>query len=218
VRQLNETSPWRRYISMLEQPIRVLQPDGKCSIVQREVGVDTKDFASGFSSALEHDADVIVLACDLSDDPALLDMALHAAESGKLVIGKMSAPDVSSTFQALFARAQSGAQADMRVRVAGAVRGVLSQRLLRRADGLGRVAVVEAYLSSPELQRMLLDPGSFLDVREALAAARPLLGTQTFDQHLGDLVQDGVISIDVAMGLAVHPADLRQRHRPAKNA
>lgn len=211
VHHLNTTSTWRRQVVLVEKPIRVLQPDQKCSIVQREVGVDTRDFSSGLESALDHDADVIVLAGDLhSPDPRLVEQALAAAEAGKLVVGKLPTADVTSTFQYLFSRGTALQQAEMRVRVAKTVRGIVSQRLLPRADGEGRVAAMESYLAAPAMQEMLLDPGSFLDLRMALAGARETLGTQTLDQHLGDLVRDGAVAPEVAMGVAHLPAELRQ--------
>jgi twitching motility protein PilT len=208
VHHMNTTSVARRHIVMIERATRLLQRDQKCSITQREVGVDVETVESGLQAAIDQDADVIVLGELPSLD--LLEQALETAETGRLVIVRLDSDDVVGTFRDLLDRAQDRQGASRRLRLARAIKLIVSQRLLPRADGRGRALVAEIYRSAPALESLILDAGSFLDLRHALAAHRDELGTQTFDQHLADLVVEGTIALDVAMDAADDPLALRQ--------
>lgn len=193
-----------RHIVTVENPIEFLHRDVKCSVTQREVGVDTDSFAIGLQSALRQDPDVIVIG-EIADSETL-DTAIKAAERGHLVISTLPTPDVISTIQRVHSMFPSVEREIGTIRLSETLRGVLSQRLLPRKDETGRVVAVEALTATPAVRAILRDP-------ERLGALRVVMmegaeeGMQAFEQHASKLVDEGLISHEaaVALGLAGAP-------------
>jgi twitching motility protein PilT len=182
----------------LESPIEFLFRDINSSITQREVGSDTESFVAGLGAALRQDPDVISIG-DLRD-AATADAALAAAEVGHLVISTVHATNAATTVSRAVALFPPEDQEPARLRLAETLRAVVVQRLIPRADGHGRCAVVEVMISTPEIRRHIRERRS-VELREAVSRGRELYGMQTFEQHLEDLVESGVVAPDVAHGV-----------------
>ncbi|MFI5310733.1 MAG: type IV pilus twitching motility protein PilT [Gemmatimonadales bacterium] len=211
VHHLNLNALRRRHIVVIETAIEFLHKNNKCSITQREVGVDTDSFADGMRAALEQDADVIVVG--EMNEPEIIAIAVRAAEAGRLVIGKMSAPDTTSALRAFFAGLPPDQQDTARLHISEMLRAICAQRLLPRADGQGRVLTAEILLMTPLVRDVLGDPGRLGEIRQSLADGRAEFGTQTFDQHLADLVISGQVSFEVALTLATNSLDFELQLR-----
>jgi twitching motility protein PilT len=208
---LNTHSPRRRHIVSIESSIEFLHKNGQCAITQREVGVDTDSFADGMRAALEQDADVIGVG--EMNDPEIIELAMRAAESGRLVIGKVTAPDTTAALRSFFAGLPADQQDTARLHLADMLRVIVTQRLLPRADGRGRVLAAEVLLMTPLVRDVLGDPGRLAEIRLALADGRAEFGTQTFDQNLADLVISGQVSFDIALTLASNSLDFELQLR-----
>jgi twitching motility protein PilT len=202
VHHINSTQT--RHIVVLEDPIEFLHRDAQSSVTQREVGVDTVSFASGLRSAVRQDPDVIVLG-ELPDRETL-DAALRAAETGHLVITAVSSPDVVHAVGHVIAMFPPDAQDLARLRISETLEAVIAQRLVPQADGEGRSAVVEVLVATPPIREMLRETGRFHEIPDALARGRERHGTQTFAQHLTDLVEAGVVTAEVARASSQLPA------------
>lgn len=196
---INDINQRRRvHIVTLESPIEFLFRDLNSSITQREVGSDTESFVAGLGAALRQDPDVISIG-DLRD-AATADAALAAAEVGHLVISTLHATNAATTVSRAVALFSPDEQEPARLRLAETLRAVVAQRLIPRADGQGRCAVVEVMISTPEIRRHIRERRG-PELREAVARGRELYGMQTFEQHLEDMVESGVVSPDVAQGM-----------------
>jgi len=211
VHHLNGHALRRRHVVVIESAIEFLHKNNKCSVTQREVGVDTDSFADGMRAALEQDADVIVVG--EMNEPEIIELAVRAAEVGRLVIGKMSAPDATGALRAFFGGLPSDQQDTARLHVSEMLRAICAQRLLPRADGQGRVLAAELLLMSPLVRDVLGDPGRLAEIRQTIAEGRAEFGTQTFDQHLADLVISGKVAFEVALTLATNSLDFELQLR-----
>jgi twitching motility protein PilT len=182
-----------RHIVTLEDPIEFLHRDLSCSMTQREVGVDTESLSVGLRAALRQDPDVIVLG-DVRDQETM-DTAVRAAENGRLVLGALTAPDVLGTITLVHGMMPADEREIGRLRFSEALRAIVAQQLLPRADGAGRVAAVELLLANPEVRACLKEPARFAELRGILAAGE---GMQTFARHAEELAAAGVISAETA--------------------
>ncbi len=189
-----------RHIVTVENPIEFLHRDVKCSVTQREVGVDTESFSIGLQAALRQDPDVIVIG-EIGDSETL-DTAIKAAERGHMVLSTLPTPDVTSTLSRLHSMFPPQEREIGRIRLAEVLRGVVSQRLLPRKEGEGRLPVLEVLTATAATRAILREP-------ERLAALRALIaegaseGMQTFEQHAGRLVDAGDIAAESASALGV---------------
>jgi twitching motility protein PilT len=192
VHHINRTL--HKHVVTIENPIEFLHRDLSCSITQREVGVDTESLAIGLRAALRQDPDVVVLG-DIAD-AATIDTALKAVETGRLVVGTMATPDVVTTVERVIGTLPPPEREVGRMRFAEEVRAIISQQLLPRKDGDGRVAAVEVLIASPAMRECLKDLDRVSQVKRLMAEGRKDLGTQTFDQHLEELIESGQITAD----------------------
>jgi twitching motility protein PilT len=197
-----------KHIVTLEDPIEFLHRDVKSSVTQREIGVDTESVVSGIRAAMRQDPDIIVIG-DLLD-PATVDTVVKAAESGHLVIASVSASDAVQTIGQLVGMFPTDEQRSVRVRLTEALVAVISQKLVPAAEGEGRVVVVEVLRATPDIRGLLRDPKRAKRVPDAIAKGRDELGSQTFDQHLADLLEAGVITAEVAAAAARDPGALEE--------
>jgi twitching motility protein PilT len=193
-----------KHIVTLEDPIEYLHRDVKSSVTQREIGMDTETFATGLKAAMRQDPDVIVLG-ELPD-AATLDTVLRAAEDGRLVITAVPTPDAGHTLNRLLAMFPPDEQDVARMRVVESLGAIISQKLVPRTDDDGeRTAVVEIMRTTPEIRDLLLSGDKSTKLLAAVAAGRDQHGTQTFDQHLADLVEAGMVSAQAARTAARDP-------------
>lgn len=211
VHHLNTQAPRRRHVVTIEPSIEFLHKNIRCAITQREVGVDTDTFADGMRAAMDQDADVIVIG-DI-DDPEMISLAKQGAEQGRLVIAKMTAPDVTAALRTFLGSLPADQQDSARLQVSEMLRAIVAQRLLPRADGMGRVLAAEILVMTPAVREVLADPARMSDLRSALAEGRAEYGTQTTDQQLADLVISGQVSFEVALSLANNSLDFELQLR-----
>jgi twitching motility protein PilT len=189
-----------RHLVTLESPIEFLHRDLQSSVTQREVGVDTEDFTSGLQASLRQDPDVVVVQ-ELFDH-TMIDTAMAAAETGRLVVSTLHTADVTSTLARLVAMFPPREQDVARLRIADTLKAVICQRLLAREDEKGRCLVCEILLVTPEIREAIRDRARAGDIYALMADGRESQGTQTFEQHLLDLRQSGVISQEAARAAA----------------
>ncbi|MEW5931772.1 MAG: PilT/PilU family type 4a pilus ATPase [Gemmatimonadota bacterium] len=195
----------RRHIVTLENPIEFLHRDVNSSITQREIGMDTDSFQVGLRAALRQDPDVILIG-EMRDTESI-DIALKSAETGHLVISTVHTRDAASTISRLVAVFPTHEQQMVRIRLSEQLQAVVSQRLLPRADGSGRVLAAEVMVVTGTIRDAILDPERLEEIRELIAEGRTTYGSQTFDQCLMELVQDGRVDYQVAKAAATNPGD-----------
>ena len=195
----------RRHVVTLENPIEFLHRDVNCSITQREVGIDTDDFRIGLRAALRQDPDVILIG-EMRDTESI-DIALKSAETGHLVISTVHTRDAASTISRLVATFPPEEQKVVRLRLAEQLQAVISQRLLPRKDGKGRVLAAEVMVVSGTIRDCIADEGRISEIPEHIAEGRTTYGMQTFDQCLMDLVMSEQVDYAVAKAAATNPGD-----------
>src|SRR5512132_249648 len=194
----------RAHIVTIEDPIEVVHTDSMSVIRQREVGRDTGSYGSALRQALRQDPDVVFLGEIRDHETALA--AIQAAQTGHLVLSTLHTIDATETISRAVELFPPQPQPQARVSLAGALRGVVSQRLLERADGLGRVPAVEVLLNTGRVYERILDAEQTSGLPEVIAESG-YDGMQTFDQSLLWLVRTGVVSEQDARVVATNPHD-----------
>ena len=196
---------FRKHIITLENPIEYLHRDINSSITQREIGSDTSSFQTGLRAALREDPDVILIG--EMRDTETMDTAIKATETGHLVISTLHTPDASTTISRMISVFPPEEQEMLRVRLAESLASVISQRLLPRSDGQGRVLACEIMRVTGAIRDCILDPQRVDEIRDLMAEGRQQYGMQTFDQHLRELVDADLVEYEVAKRAASNPAD-----------
>jgi twitching motility protein PilT len=197
-----------KHVVTLEDPIEFLHRDIQCSVTQREIGVDTESFCVGLRAALRQDPDVIVIG-EMRDSETV-DAGMKAAETGRLLISTVNAPDAPSAVMRILAMFPREERALMRVRLAESLHAVVDQRLLPKKDGQGRVVACEVMVMTPAIRELMLEPDRAAEIRDHVAAGREQHGMQTLDQHLFDLVRSGEVEFEVALAASMQPGDFEQ--------
>jgi twitching motility protein PilT len=209
INHINRTA--QKHIVTLENPIEFLHRDVNSSLTQREIGTDTETFKSGLRSALRQDPDVILIG--EMRDPETIDTAMKAAETGHLLLSTLHTPDATTTISRVIAMFPPEEQAMVRVRLADSLHAVVSQRLLPRKDGHGRVAANEVMIATGTMRDMILDPNRTSEIHDYIAEGREQYGMQTFDQHLMELVTDEHVTYETAVANATNPSDFELQMR-----
>jgi twitching motility protein PilT len=205
--RINSTRP--EHIMTIEDPIEFLHRDKKGFVNQREVEVDTPSFASALRASLRQDPDVILVG--EMRDLETIQTALHAAETGHMVFSTLHTLDAVETINRIISVFPPPEQKQIRLQLAATLRAVISQRLVRRADGTGRVPAAEVLVTTAFIREAIIIPEKTRTIKEALAAGTSQYGMQTFDQSLYDLYTQGLITYDVALENASNPDDLKLR-------
>ena len=200
---------FNKHIVTLENPIEFLHRDLQSSVTQREIGVDTESFRMGLRAALRQDPDVVLIG--EMRDAETIDTAMKAAETGHLLISTVHTPDAQSTVMRIMAMFPPEEQDVVRIRMAESLFAVVSQRLLPRRDGQGRVAALEIMMVTPTIRDLILDRDRIAEIREFIAEGHEQYGMQTFDQHLEQLVTDGIVEFNVALAASTRPSDFQLR-------
>ena len=200
-----------RHIVTLEHPIEFLHRDVQSSVTQREIGVDTPSFRDGLRAAMRQDPDVILIG-EMRDSETI-DTAMKAAETGHLLVSTLHTPDAQSTVLRILAMFQPEEQEVVRVRLAESLTAVVSQRLLPTPDGQGRVAAVEVMIATPMIKDLIREGTRLTEIRDFIADGKDQYGSQTFDQHLGELVASGAVLFETALAASTRPADFELQHR-----
>jgi twitching motility protein PilT len=194
VHHVNRTQ--HKHVVTIENPIEFLHRDLSCSITQREVGVDTESIAVGLRAALRQDPDVVVIG-EMADTETI-DTAIKAAETGHLVFATMPTADVVATIERVIASLAAHEREVGRMRFAEALRAVVSQQLLPEKKERARVPAVEIMVMTPEIRDIIREGGRTADVLKYMDDGRKQVGSQTYRQHLEDLVQAGLVSPESA--------------------
>jgi len=195
-----------RHIVTLEDPIEYLHRDKLSIINQREVGADTESFARAMRRVLRQDPDVILIG-EMRDEETVR-TALAAAETGHLVLSTLHTLDASETINRIIDFFPPHLQQQARVMLASTLRGAVSQRLVPRVDGNGRVAVCEVMVVTGRVQDLILNPQETGRITEVIAEGS-YYGMQTFDQALLGHVTEGSITEETALEVASSAHDFK---------
>lgn len=192
-------------IITIEDPIEYLFKDNKSIIVQREVGFDTLSFSSALRAALRQDPD-IVLVGEMRDIETI-EIALTAAETGHLVLSTLHTMDATETINRIVGIFEPHQQQQIRYQLSATLKAVISQRLITKIDGKGRVPAVEIMLATGRIKELIEDPKRTKAIRDAIAEGHSVYGMQTFDQSLFQFYKKGIISYEEALKNSTNPAD-----------
>jgi twitching motility protein PilT len=196
----------RRHIVTIEDPIEILHQDRKCILNQREVGLDTENYGTALKYVLRQDPDIILIG-EMRDQETVR-TALTAAQTGHFVMSTLHTIDVAETVNRIIDFFPLYQQKQVRIMLAGSLRGIISQRLLVRADGNGRVPAVEVMVMTGRIRDLILDPSQTHSIRTAVQEG-DFYGMQTFDQSLLGLYEKGLVTLADAQLVASSPHDFR---------
>ncbi|HEX4077240.1 MAG TPA: type IV pilus twitching motility protein PilT [Candidatus Acidoferrales bacterium] len=205
--RINSLRP--EHIITIEDPIEYLHRDKKGFINQREVEVDTSSFSTALRAALRQDPDVILVG--EMRDLETISTALLAAETGHLVLSTLHTLDATETIQRIIAVFPPPEQKQIRLQLASTLKAVVSQRLVRKSDGAGRVPACEVMIATGYIRDCIMNPDKTRMIRDAIAAGTSQYGMQTFDQSLFDLYSRNLITLEEAIMRASNPDDFRLR-------
>jgi len=197
------------HIVTIEDPIEFLHRDKKSFISQREIDVDTRSFAEALRGALRQDPDVILVG--EMRDYETIETALTAAETGHLVLSTLHTLDATETITRIVSSFPPHQQKSVRLQLAGILRSVISMRLVRASNGVGRVPAAEIMVSTGTIRDYIANEEKTPLIRDAIAAGTSQYGMQTFDQSLFNLFQSGLITLEEALRGASNPDEFRMR-------
>jgi len=197
------------HVVTVEDPIEFLHKDKKSFITQREVDVDTRSFAEALRGSLRQDPDVILVG--EMRDLETIETALVAAETGHLVFSTLHTLDASETLTRIISAFPPYQQKSIRIQLAGLLKAVVSQRLMKSAKGNSRVPAVEVLISTPLIRDYILHEDKTNQIRDAIGAGTSQYGMQTFDQSLFYLYQSGLIALEEALRGSTNPDEFRLR-------
>jgi twitching motility protein PilT len=197
------------HIVTIEDPIEFLHKNKESFITQREVDVDTRNFAEALRGSLRQDPDVILVG--EMRDLETIETALVAAETGHLVLSTLHTLDASETLTRIISAFPPFQQKAVRIQIAGLLKAVISQRLMKSAKGNSRIPAVEVLMSTPLIRDYILHEDKMQSIRDAIAAGTSQYGMQTFDQSLFYLYQSGLINLDEALRGSTNPDEFRLR-------
>lgn len=201
---LNERK--RRRVVTIEDPIEYLFKDNKCFITQRELGADTKSFATALKHALRQDPDVILVG-EMRDLETIA-TALTAAETGHLILSTLHTPSARQATDRIIDVFPPHQQRQIRLQVSTTLEGALYQALLPRADGKGLVVAVEVMLATPAI-RNLIREGKTYQIPNVIQTGSQY-GMRSLNQALRDLYQKGLITQEEALTRSNNPEELRE--------
>ena len=196
----------RAHIITIEDPIEVVHEDELSIIQQREIGPDTTSYSSALRHVVRQDPDVIFVG-EIRDAESALS-AIQAAETGHLVISTLHTIDCTETINRMLDLFPPQQQREVRTSFAGALRGIISQRLVVRADGMGRVPTVEVLVNTGRVFERIIDPEASFEIADVIAEG-DFYGMQTFDQALVKLVREGTVTEADARGASTNPHDFQ---------
>ena len=199
------------HIMTIEDPIEFLIRDRRSIVNQREIGVDTHCFANALRAALRQDPDVILVG-EMRDFETI-ETALTAAETGHLVMSTLHTLDATETINRIISVFPPYQQKQVRMQLATILRAVVSQRLVPRADGNGRVPALEVMVSTAFVRECIGDKDRTKEIPDVISKGFTTYGMQTFDQSLMQLVKDDLVTYDEALKHVSNPDDFALRFR-----
>ncbi len=198
-------------IITIEDPIEFLIRDKRSIVNQREIGVDTNSFASALRSALRQDPDVILVG-EMRDFETI-ETALTAAETGHLVLSTLHTIDAAETITRIVSVFPPHQQAQVRLQLASIIKGIISQRLVPRADAKGRVPAVEVMVATARIRECIADKDMSKEITDSIAKGFTTYGMQTFDQSLMQHVKNGLVEYESALTHSSNPDDFALRFK-----
>lgn len=202
INEINKTS--NKHIITIEDPIEFVFKDDKCIVNQRSIGQDALNFSDALRAALREDPDIILVG-ELRDMETI-ETAMHAAETGHLVLSTLHTIDAKETIGRIINMFPGNEQNRVKLSLASVLQGILSQRLVKKVDG-GRTAAVEILVKNARIESLILEDRAS-EIEDAIKEGRETYKTQTFDQALLDLYKNGIISKQEAYLNATNRNDL----------
>jgi twitching motility protein PilT len=196
----------QEHILTIEDPIEFLHRHKKCIVNQRELGADAQTFALGLKAALRQDPDVILVG--EMRDLETISTALTAAETGHLVFATLHTQDTAQTVDRIVDVFPPDQQQQVRVQLSVSLQGIVTQQLLPKADGQGRVVATEVLVPTPAV-RNLIREGKTHQIYSALQTGAQY-GMQTMDTSLAQLVREQKITRELAEARSSTPEELRR--------
>ena len=197
------------HIITIEDPIEFLHRDKKSFVNQREVGVDTTTFGSALRASLREDPNLILVG--EMRDLETIQTALLAAETGHMVFSTLHTLDATETIQRIIAVFPPPEQKQVRLQMASTLKAIISQRLVRKSDGIGRVPAVEVLIATDYIRDCIINPDKTRMIHDAIAAGVSQYGMQTFDQSIYDLYSQGLITLEEALIRCSNPDEFKLR-------
>jgi twitching motility protein PilT len=193
------------HIMTIEDPIEYLHRDKKSIINQREIGGDTESFSKALRQALRQDPDIILVG-EMRDFETI-QTSLIAAETGHLVLSTLHTIDATETINRIIAVFPPYQHKQVRMQLSSVLKGIISMRLMPKADGQGRVPAVEVLVATALIKDCILDPEKTKTIPDAIEQGAIHYGMQTFDQSLFGLYKSGLITYEEALRRATNPDD-----------
>jgi twitching motility protein PilT len=193
------------HVMTIEDPIEYLHRDKKSIINQREIGSDTESFSKALRQALRQDPDIILVG-EMRDFETI-QTSLVAAETGHLVLSTLHTIDAAETINRIIAVFPPYQHKQVRMQLAAVLRGIISMRLMPKADGKGRVPAVEVLVATATIKDCVLDPDKTKMITDVIEQGAIHYGMQTFDQSLFSLYRTGLITYEEALRRATNPDD-----------
>jgi len=197
------------HIITVEDPIEFIHEDKKSIVDQREIGSDTNTFSSALRVALRQDPDVILVG-EMRDFETI-ETALTASETGHLVMSTLHTLNATETINRIISVFPPYHQKQVRLQLAGVLKGVVSQRLVPKADGIGRVPAVEVMVSTARVKECIIEKDKTNEINDAISKGYTSYGMQSFDQSLMFLMQENLITYEEALKHCTNPDDFALR-------
>ena len=201
INEINMTK--NRHIITIEDPVEFIHFSKKSLVNQRSIGEDALDFKSSLKAALREDPDIILVG--EMRDIETIEIALHAAETGHLVFSTLHTLDAKETINRIIGVFPPSEQERIRIVLASILEGVISQRLVPTIDGK-RTAAVELLLKTPRIKQLISEKRES-EIKDAIEDGKEIYGTQSFDQHLIDLIFEGKITEEIALDFCSNRSD-----------
>jgi len=199
------------HIVTIEDPIEFAFRDRRSVVNQREIGFDTLTFARALRAALRQDPDVIMVG--EIRDVETMEIALQAAETGHLVLSTLHTADAADTVNRIVSLFAPHQQQQARIQLANVLNGIVSQRLLARADGKGMIPAAEVLINTPRMRELLVDAKRGGEILSAIESGGQPYGMTSFDQSLKELVDRNLVTYEEALSQATRREDLALHHR-----
>ncbi len=202
-------------IITIEDPIEFLHRDKKGIVSQREIGLDTETFGGALRSALRQDPDAIMVG-EMRDFETI-STALTAAETGHLVLSTLHTLDAMETINRIVSVFPPYHHDQVRMQLATVLKGIISQRLIPRSDGEGRVPAVEVMITTQTVAEAISDSDKTRNLHDIIAAGKSQYGMQTFDQSIYEHFQNGIITYEEALKWTSNPEDFSLKVKGVEN-
>ena len=212
VDHINKTR--RKHVITLEDPIEYVHANQSCLMNQREVGRNTRSFTDALRASLREDPNVILVG-EMRDRESLA-LAISAAETGQLVLGSLHTQSAIATVDRILDAFPADQQNQVRTQLSESLKGVVAQRLVKRADGRGRVAAVEILFGTHAVANLIREKKTFQIASVMQTSRRD--GMQTFDDSVLSLVRTGVVAPEEAAGYGIDAEAIERAAREARAA